>query len=382
MNRRSPSQRIPKKVAESLTSYGKGTQSSRNKKAPIEQLQDRIRKFGATEELPADLSMVEITPNEAKVAGKRLLGDSIARQAKRYSEFNDLSNPRRKISKKKKVVVLKKKIKQEREDTPEPPPPKRPIVKTRKIKSSKKGGGNVMDVQTFAEMELSGDMERKFRERMRRLNRQPDDVYTRLPDQESDFSFVAEVKTRQLMYAQVASLIESGKEIPALPIVSKVRMRDLLRAPIARKSERQCVYKEKCECFEEYGFICREMISETLEDHIMETLSNGDDVEAILPPYIDMCVVCNLRITTEIYDKEKAGLSSENPCIIQTFKIIVDTEGEYPSEMTLLGDDEFCGIIAPILRYDRSNYIKGSYKGEKSLIERACLDFRAGVVSH
>lgn len=381
MSGRSSSQRIPKKVAESLTSYGKGTQSSRNKKPPVEQLQDRIRKFDTTEKLPANLSMVEITSSEAKVAGKRLLGDSIARQAKRYSEFNNLSHPRRKMAKKKKVIILKKKIKRERVEIPEPPP-SRPVVKTRKIKSSKKGGGDVMDVQTFAEMELSGDMERKFRERMRRLNRQPDDVYTRLPDQESDFSFVAEVKTRQLMYAQVASMIESNKEIPALPIVSKVRMRHLLRAPIGRKNERQCVYKEKCECFQEHGFICREMISEALEDAIMETLSNGDEVENILPPYIDMCVVCNMRITTELYDKEKAGLNSENPCIIHNFKIIVDTEGEYPSEMTLLGDDEFCGIIAPFPRYDRSNYIRGQRSGEKALIERACLDFRAGVVSH
>ena len=385
MSRSSQSHHIPKEVAESLTSYGKGSQSSRNKRKPVDRLQDRIKKFDTTEQLPSDLSMVEITASEAKVAGKRLLGDSIAQQAKRYSEFSTLSNPRRQLGKKKVVTMKKKKKKRKTKESKHSPndiPPIKPIVKTQKIKSSKNGGGDVMDIQTFEEMELAEDMERKFRERMKRLNRQPDDVYTRIPEQASDFSFVEEVKRRDIIYAQVASLIENNKEIPALPIVSKVRMASLIRAPLDYRGERTCVFKEKCECFQTWGFICREMISETLEDSIMETMSAGGEIKDVLPHYIDMCVICNLRITTELYDRQKAGLSPDDPCVVHNFKVIVDTEGEYPSEMTLLGDNEFCGVIAPIIRYDRSNYVMGNSNSVKALIERACLDFRVGVVSH
>ena len=194
MSRRSTSHHIPDDVAKSLTSYGKEVQNSRNKKPPVEQLQDRIKKFDTTEKLPSDLSKVRITDSEARVAGRRLLKDSIAQQAKRYSDFSTLNNPRRQMAKKKKVVMAKKKKVKRKAEGEDASPISKPVVKMKKIRSSKKGGGDLMDIQTFEEAELADDMERKFRERMKRLNRQPDDVYTRIPEQETEFSFVEEVK--------------------------------------------------------------------------------------------------------------------------------------------------------------------------------------------
>lgn len=407
MSRRSPGPPITDKVAEALTSYSKVGSGSR--KRASEQIKDRVRKYSATEDqIPDNLEEVEIDDDDAKIVSERLLRDNIAQQANKYVEYSSVSSEgrrplelpgssdpsvihARKLKKKKKVLKIapkrgRKEEFQERERAPPPPPPEeliKSMVKKRKLVAPKGKVGDSLRIETFKEAENIGNRERLFQQQMQRLNRQPDKVYTRIPTQEEEFSWVKEQKEKKdTHYAQVAMMIEAEADIPNLPHVTKAKMGFLLHAPDPNKGERPCLYGENCEAYQQWGFCCKEMLPEEYEELVLDALQEGKDPFAVLPGTISMCVICNLKIVTHLYDTNKMGLNRDDPHIIHNFQMYVDIEGEYPSEMTLLGDDKFRGIIAPIIRYDRSNYVQDRSNGIDFLRERACLDFQEGVVSH
>lgn len=412
MSRRSPGPPITEKVAEALTSYSKVGSGSR--KRASEQIKDRVRKYSATEDqIPDNLEDVEIDDEDAKVVSERLLRDNIAQQANKYVEYSSVSgegrrplelpgssNPSvinaRELKKKRKKVIkialkrgkgegLEERSPRAEARAPLPSPEEliKSMVKKRKLRAPKGEIGDSLRIETFKEAENIGNRERLFQQQMQRLNRQPDKVYTRIPTQEEEFSWVKEQKEKNdTHYAQVAMMIEAEADIPDLPHVTKAKMSFLLRAPDPKKGERPCLYGENCEVYRKWGFCCKEMLSEEHEELVLDALQEGKDPFAVLPGNISMCVICNLNIVTQLYDTNKMGLNRDDPHIIHNFKMYVDIEGEYPSEMTLLGDDKFRGIIAPIIRYDRSNYVQDKINGIDLLRERACLDFQEGVVFH
>lgn len=386
---------IDKKVAIALSSYSK--EKSKNKKDPIDQIKDRIKKYNTTEDqLPDNLDEVEIEDEDAKIVSERLLKDTIARQANRYVEQSDINGEgrrplqlpdssnqtvlnRRSVKKSKKAIKIKTKEKVVgRLKSPEELI--RGMVKRTKLETPKGEAPRVLKIETFEEAKEVGNRQRLFEEQMKRQNRQPDKVYTRIPNQEEEFSWVQEVKMRETHTAQVALMIEAEADIPNLPHVTKSKMKFLIKAADPKKGERPCMYGTECEAYHQWGFCCKEMVSEEFEELILDALSNGENALDSLPREFQMCVICNLKIVTHLYDTNKMGLNKDDLWIIHNFQMYVDVEGEYPSEMTLLGDDEFRGIIAPIIRYDRSNYVKSKENGINILLERASLDFQEGVV--
>ena len=70
------------------------------------------------------------------------------------------------------------------------------------------------------------------------------------------------------------------------------------------------------------------------------------------------CFLCTDMITCQLATQMAMNAHEvQEPSIIQTFSIIIGKPGEYAENAQLLCGQNFHGIIAPYLNYDRDNYV-------------------------
>lgn len=246
-------------------------------------------------------------------------------------------------------------------------------------------GKDVYKVNNFDELTFDDDREALFAERLKKMNttaqqQQQEDaggeaanIWVNIPDNTKIFGYVKERTNRPLGDSIYRYAIKNNLELPKLPILSKADIRSHLRMANHGNGERDCVHGDLCVSYEmgrDLGittpFSCRELC-------LNATGGNSLDIQ--------MCVLCNLKIVTDLYYSAAYGLTDENDVhIIHNFQVIVNVEGEYPLEQTLFGDERYMGVIAPILKFSKDNYAleKPGYWAERSEL----LDFHERVVHH
>ncbi len=249
-------------------------------------------------------------------------------------------------------------------------------------------------VTTFEEKAAGLDAEKQFEATMRGLIGPDQDHFANIDPDEKVFAYVDKTRNRALHTMQITEYaINTGRPIPKLPILPKSDVREALAAPDYAKSERPCVLGNKCSSYKESArrikkdpkrykgkepFICKELILSPLRERVEECLASGINPNCVLPPKLFMCIHCNLECVTRFYNNFANGLSTVPVHIIHNFQNIVNVKGEYPVGKTLVGDKQFRGVIAPVLRHCWDNY--GWNPAAPGVPERwyelECMDFQ------
>jgi hypothetical protein len=248
--------------------------------------------------------------------------------------------------------------------------------------------GNRKTITTFSELVGPNPATKQFESNMRHVKGPEQHMFVEVRPQEVRRYFLRDFVQkhfRKVIYKHVTTTlnnplhnqqllryaVKNGLTIPKLPIVSKATVQDGLCAPDFSIGERPCVYGVKCESFvlcikakkkypEKYAgveaFACKEFYFGVRGEKVREAIAQGLSLHEVLNPEPVMCVMCHLAIVSRFYKRYSLGLELDPPHILHSFEMIADVEGQYPSEMMLLGDDKFMGIIAPYLRFCPDNY--------------------------
>ncbi len=83
-----------------------------------------------------------------------------------------------------------------------------------------------------------------------------------------------------------------------------------------------------------------------------------------LPLETGLCLLCNRRLTNDLYDYRRFGLDDDtnndgdprSVSVIQDHKYVPGAMGGYKRERCIMGDQKYYGLVSPFLKYDRNDY--------------------------
>jgi hypothetical protein len=364
-NKRKKRPSIPSEIIEPLSTFDRGNRQS----SPQSVLENRIQRAEAN---LGDLPSPDIHKN-AETVDSRLIQDETLKLAQEYMHETAMTRGQR----------------QREQSRPTSPIKERVLVVPKKARIADPESYDVP--RTFKEQEATENEARYFSMRQASLQGPDQSPFVEIPSNITVADFYKGVKDRPLYNQQICQYaIRRAMMVPKLPILPKSYIQRYLRAPDRDRGERPCVYANRCvsysmsvywsqnhEGFKDMKpYCCRELLLPDIDGMVTDALGRGISVDAVLPHQLGMCILCNLKIVTQAYNENFMDLSKDVVHIIHNFQVIVGVRGEYPIEMTLLGDKEFHGIIAPILRFWRDNYIPDRKAGISGWRERECLDFQ------
>jgi hypothetical protein len=165
--------------------------------------------------------------------------------------------------------------------------------------------------------------------------------------------------------------------LPALPLLTRTEIAMFLREPIVEAGERPCAFGSDCEsikllqyCSETQKhhngvsgsrepFILRELLLPKDRDAILEGLSHGNTMKAIMEGIQPArpCILCSRVITCMLSAAIGSGINKTNVGIIQNHYNAFRTLGEYSARVQFSAGPQYHGLIKPIVAYNREHYV-------------------------
>jgi len=242
-------------------------------------------------------------------------------------------------------IVLKK-----RKKPPEKKQPERSTVIFEPVTNNYvREENNELDISPFdtltEDMKTEEDVD--FLEKMEQLNRANKKFGNILPDQEEVLRFIEnlQVEKQPVWFHKVHDdLADTGRKYPQMPVLSRVWLKNFMRAP--KQGERECSHPN-CKSMEMGGFRCRELLLPS---------DTGDSLEQ------KWCYICHLNETNRLYwqclNTEWQDIDISKPFTIHYFIVATDRVGEYRLSKTIQGDSLVRGIYGPFPIFNVNNYIK------------------------
>jgi hypothetical protein len=179
---------------------------------------------------------------------------------------------------------------------------------------------------------------------------------------------------------------QRGDESEKLPELPRGYLRDFLRAPHGQ--ERACCYENNCMSYRLAVFVQNEMPEakmnlaahgdvfeptevprqvpqQNTEGFVLRELLFPDEMaewyqEQRWPVERRPCLLCCRMITQIAAVVHGSSLEMNHEiCCVQNHMNLFNIVGEYSERVMLLSGDKFNGVIAPIVRYNQSDYVRG-----------------------
>lgn len=224
---------------------------------------------------------------------------------------------------------------------------------------------------TLGHYRARDDCEEWMARTLEQVDKELGGIVNRLPGKTVNYSLLETALEYGVPFWEAAKEHYRGlnKDPPQPDVIDWDLFESLVREAIPERGERPCVRAEShlCESQKQFGFACRERMTRgELDRHTEMRLRDPLRIAEALPPIQRECICCALAVVqSEYYNRRHQSQhkddESEYPDgvsevadmteIIADFCMDVHGPGQFDLFACHVGDEQFMGLLAPIIRW-------------------------------